>query len=112
MELRVQEPSKVTRGYLMGVAFASNFGGTATLVGTGTNLIFKGIFESKFPNGPSISFAEWMFWSSPQAFLNSFITWLYILIFYFGMFRPKSQDAQLTNIGPEGEAIAKRVSFS
>lgn len=37
--------SKIALGFYFGIAYASTFGGCATLIGTGTNLTFKGIFE-------------------------------------------------------------------
>ncbi|XP_031786139.1 protein I'm not dead yet-like isoform X2 [Nasonia vitripennis] len=104
-----REPTKVTKAYLLGAAYSATFGGTATIVGTGTNLTFKGIFESSFPRADGINFTQWMIWATPQALVNIVITWLYVLVFYMGMFRPDSQDAKDARIGSEGEAIANRV---
>ena len=95
----------------MSAAYASSFGGTATFVGTGTNLAYRGLFETQFDKYPGgLSFFQWMAMATPQAYISSFLTWLYIQIFYFGMFRPKSKLAIESKIVPEGEAIAKRVS--
>lgn len=101
----------MTKAYLLGAAYSATFGGTATIVGTGTNLTFKGIFESTFPRADGINFAQWMIWATPQALVNIVITWFYVLVFYMGMFRPNSQDAKDARIGNEGEAIANRVSI-
>ncbi|KAJ8668080.1 hypothetical protein QAD02_009743 [Eretmocerus hayati] len=102
-------PTTVTQAYLLATAYASTFAGVSTLVGTGTNLVLKGIFEAEFPHAPPITFTRWMIWALPQSLLNLFLTWLYVLVFYMGMFRPNSKSAQNARIGDEGEAIANRV---
>ncbi|XP_023245184.1 protein I'm not dead yet-like [Copidosoma floridanum] len=102
-------PTKVTTAYLMGAAYAASFGGTATLVGTGTNLVFKGIFEKTFACGPKIGFGQWMLYGVPLAYTNALMTWVYVLVLYFGMFRPNSRDAQDAAIGTEGEIVANRI---
>lgn len=93
----------------MAAAYAASFGGTSTFVGTGTNLTFRGLFREKFPNHKGLSFFQWSLLAAPQAYINAFLTWLYIQVFYFGMFRPNSEAAKTSKIGAEGEAIAKRV---
>ncbi|XP_025162254.1 protein I'm not dead yet-like [Harpegnathos saltator] len=102
-------PTRVTRAYMLAAAYCSTFGGTGTLVGTGTNLTFKGIYESIFPTAETISFTHWMIASFPQMVINSFLTWLYLRIAYLGYLRPRSKDAQLAAIGAEGEAITRQV---
>ncbi|XP_076756398.1 protein I'm not dead yet [Xylocopa sonorina] len=104
-----QKPTKVTKAYLMASAYCSTFGGTGTLVGTGTNLTFKGIYENTFPNAPPINFTQWMLASIPQMVVNSFLTWLHLRITFLGFLRPRSKDAQMASIGEEGQAITNRV---
>ncbi|KAI4496120.1 hypothetical protein M0802_007987 [Mischocyttarus mexicanus] len=106
---QILKPSKITVGYLLCIAYSSTFGGTGTLVGTGTNLTFKGIYESTFPSANGINFTNWMLASLPQMIINSFITWIYIRIAYLGYLRPKSKDALAATIGKEGEEIANNV---
>lgn len=102
-------PTKITKAYLLAVAYCSTFGGTGTLVGTGTNLTFKGIYESTFPEAEGINFTDWMIASFPQMVVNSFLTWLYVRIAFLGYLRPHSKDAQMATIGREGEAVTNRV---
>lgn len=102
-------PTKLTKAYMLAAAYCSTFGGTGTLVGTGTNLTFKGIYESTFPQAEGITFTSWMISSFPQMVCNSFLTWLYLRIGYMGYLRPQSKDAKLATIGPEGEAVTNRV---
>ena len=54
---------------LLGIAYASSIGGTATLIGTPPNLSFVRIFHLTFPNAPEISFAQWMMFATPLALL-------------------------------------------
>ncbi|XP_025989688.2 protein I'm not dead yet, partial [Solenopsis invicta] len=102
-------PTKITKAYLLAAAYCSTFGGTGTIVGTGTNLTFKGIYESTFPEAEGISFTDWMVASFPQMVVNSFLTWLYVRIAFLGYLRPRSKDAQMATIGREGEAITNQV---
>ncbi|CAK9815988.1 Protein I'm not dead yet [Anthophora plagiata] len=102
-------PTKITKAYLMAAAYCATFGGTGTIVGTGTNLTFKGIYESTFPKAEGINFMQWMVASIPQMICNTLITWIYLRIVFMGYLRPGSKDAQVANIGQEGEAITNRV---
>lgn len=106
---RELKPTKVTKAYLMAAAYCATFGGTGTIVGTGTNLTFKGIYENTFPKSDGINFMQWMVASFPQMIVNSFLTWLYLRILCMGFLRPNSNDAKMATIGEEGEAITNRV---
>ncbi|XP_076232939.1 protein I'm not dead yet [Calliopsis andreniformis] len=101
--------TNVTKAYLMAAAYCATFGGTGALVGTGTNLTFKGIYESTFPEAEGINFTQWMIASFPQMAINSFLTWLYLRIIFLGFLRPHSSDAKAATIGKDGEAIINRV---
>lgn len=41
-----KSPSKMAIAFYMGVAYASSIGGCGSLIGTGTNLTFKGIYDT------------------------------------------------------------------
>lgn len=55
---------------MLAIAYASNFGGIATIIGTPPNVQFVGYFEKKY--NTSIDFLEWMLLCVPLALLLMF----------------------------------------
>ncbi|XP_012251937.2 protein I'm not dead yet [Athalia rosae] len=104
-----KRPTNTTMNYFLIASYASSIGGTGTMVGSGTNLTFKGIFETRFPGSGGLNFSDWMYYAIPQMLVCAVLTWLWLQIMYMGLFRPNSKDAQAINIGKEGEKIAENV---
>ncbi|MEO0341672.1 MAG: SLC13 family permease, partial [Bacteroidota bacterium] len=52
---------------MLGIAYAANIGGTATIIGTPPNVVFSGIMEEQF--NTSVSFAQWMIFGLPFSIL-------------------------------------------
>ncbi|CAN7985143.1 unnamed protein product [Ixodes pacificus] len=63
---------------LLAVAYATNIGGTGTMIGSGPNLILKGVFERQFPDARELTFTSWMLYNVPPMLLCVLLGWLYI----------------------------------
>jgi solute carrier family 13 (sodium-dependent dicarboxylate transporter), member 2/3/5 len=57
----------VGKALVLGVAYAANIGGMATLTGTGPNLILAGDLAALYPAAPGLSFAAWLAFAFPRA---------------------------------------------
>ncbi len=58
---------------MLGLAYSASIGGMMTLVGTSTNVMFKGYFEENY--GVEIDFLDWMKVAVPIGVTMLFITW-------------------------------------
>ncbi|MFT7087389.1 MAG: sodium-dependent dicarboxylate transporter 2/3/5 [Rickettsiales bacterium] len=61
---------------MLGIAFAANIGGTATLTGTPPNAIFAGFMENNY--GLTIEYGTWMLIGLPFAATMLLVCWLVI----------------------------------
>lgn len=104
-----RKPSNITICYFLGAAYASSIGGCGSVVGSGTNLAFKGIYDSLYLPKSEIDFPKWIIFNIPPMLINTFFTWLYLQFCFMGMFRPNSKAAKEFQMGPGGEEVARQV---
>lgn len=78
-------------GLLLAIAHACSIGGIATLVGTPPNLSFMRIFEIMYPEGPSISFGQWITFAFPI----TVIMFIFTLFFLYFIYKPKEKIEKL-----------------
>ena len=64
---------------MLGIAYAANIGGVATLVGTFPNLVFAGMLAEHYPAAPEITFVDWLEVGLPFALLFIPLMWLYLV---------------------------------
>lgn len=102
-------PSKTTLCFFLGSAFASSIGGCGTIIGSGSNLVLKGIYEKRFPTAPNLSFNSWLFFNFPFVVAATVGTWVYLQWMYMGMFRPNSAEAVENNRALEVEHVVREV---
>lgn len=117
IELREDDqplPSKVTNLFMIVIAYSASVGGAGTLIGTGTNLAFKGIYEENFPNAPEIAFGPFFVYSAPVSILMGVALWTYLNMRFTGMLLPKKKNSETIALtkdaeGKVGEVIQQRV---
>ena len=95
-------PSQTRLMMFLAVAYGANTGGTGTITGTGTNLVFKGIVTDISPDNP-INFASWMVYNVPAMIINLVSHYsnnqLAILLFLFSQ-KNSTNKAAVLDVAP------------
>ncbi|XP_013142971.1 PREDICTED: protein I'm not dead yet-like [Papilio polytes] len=101
--------SDITTCYFCASTFSATIGGIGTLVGTATNLVFKGLFNKMYPDAPEyLSFPKFSAFAIPLMLILEILMYLNMLIIYFGFLRPNSAAFRSSKITPEGVEAAKK----
>ena len=63
------QQENIAAAFLIGLAYSATIGGMSTIVGTPTNMIFTGYWESHYPMREPISFLRWCMFGIPFSLL-------------------------------------------
>jgi sodium-dependent dicarboxylate transporter 2/3/5 len=76
MEADGKRDDRFVIALLLGIAYSASVGGMGTPVGTAPNQEFLGQFESRYPDGPRISFGDWFIAWAPLVVIFVPTAWL------------------------------------
>jgi sodium-dependent dicarboxylate transporter 2/3/5 len=99
---------------MLGIAYAANIGGTATIIGTPPNVVFAGFIRDTY--GFEVSFAQWMALGLPFAVFLLAITYLVLVQVLFRNGLDRFADArdligeELAALGPMGKGEARTLA--
>ncbi|CAH2106488.1 unnamed protein product [Euphydryas editha] len=100
--------SDITTCYFCAATFSATIGGVGTLVGTATNLVFKGLFSRMYPEAPEyLSFPKFSAFAIPYMLIMEIFLYFYLLVVYLGYLRPNSEAAKKAKLTPSGIEAAK-----
>lgn len=104
-------PSTMAMSFYFGVAYAASIGGCGTLIGTGTNLTFKGIYENRFPDSEEqVNFAIFLAYAFPMGVVvNILLLYLSLQITHMGLFRKNSKTGQEVQKGTENKEMLRNI---
>ncbi|XP_026725060.1 protein I'm not dead yet-like [Trichoplusia ni] len=104
--------SDTTVCYFCAATFSATVGGIGTLVGTGTNLVFKGLFMSSYHEAPEyLSFPKFSACTVPLMILLELCVYMYMVVLYFGFLRPGSDAARKSKM-PEAAQLAAKAAIA
>ncbi|KAL2644247.1 hypothetical protein R1flu_011834 [Riccia fluitans] len=73
---------RYSQGVILGVTFGTAVGGLATLIGCGPNVVMPGVFHSRFPDAPQVTFLQWLNFGLPVSVLFLILQWLFLSWYY------------------------------
>lgn len=98
---------------MLGLAYSASIGGVGTLIGTGPNIVFAGVYRELFPENPEITFFQWMVMAVPVVLLFIPIVWVYLCRYAgpiplhkidFAFHEPDIIRQELESLGPVNRA--------
>ncbi|KAI9578712.1 hypothetical protein GQX74_009286 [Glossina fuscipes] len=103
-------PTRLTIGFLLGVAFSTHIGGLATLSGSDTGYKLKMLYDDIIPGAKSgpITYVTYLAIAGPLSFILFLITLVYLQVIYLGLFRRNSP----TNLMYDNEASKDAIKVA
>uniref|UniRef100_A0A7S4EWX3 Citrate transporter-like domain-containing protein n=1 Tax=Chrysotila carterae TaxID=13221 RepID=A0A7S4EWX3_CHRCT len=86
------------KALMLGVAWAANIGGMATLTGTGPNIVLAGGYDALFPESEPLSFATWIGFAAPISALLVLAAWAMLMLAYVPRSTRQAYDADYTRM--------------
>ncbi len=74
VSLSAKQLNNLSIGLMLGIAYAANVGGMATLIGTAPNMVFKEIYEENFHQ--DFGFSDWLLHAFPLTLVMFAVIWL------------------------------------
>jgi solute carrier family 13 (sodium-dependent dicarboxylate transporter), member 2/3/5 len=68
--------SRFSAGIMLGIAYAADLGGMATIVGTAPNMVYRKLFTETFPAAPEPGFVSWMIMGVPLTLSLALVCWV------------------------------------
>ncbi len=94
----------LTRSMLLGIAYASNIGGMATLIGTPPNVVFAAYMSEH--HHQTIGFGRWMLLATPLSLLLLLFAW-YLMAFVLFPVGKQRYDSLQQNVTQQLTALGK-----
>lgn len=107
-QFRPSETKGFSTGVMLGIGYSCSIGGISTLVGTPPNLAFARISQISFPEGPVVSFGQWLTMALPASTVLLAIAWVLITKVFF---RVPSQVKVDNSIIQNQKALLGPVSY-
>ncbi|XP_033119854.1 solute carrier family 13 member 2-like [Anneissia japonica] len=76
--------TNMNKGLLICVPYAANIGGTATITGTGPNLIASNLASTDYGSEAGVNFLTWMLFATPSMLVCLFLAWLWLQYMFLG----------------------------